>query len=420
MSIWDRLKHELIDIVQHLDDTQNTMVYRFERFQNEIKYGAKLVVREGQAGVFINEGKLADVFQPGTYTLTTQNLPILATLLGWKYGFESPFKAEVYFVSTRTFTDLKWGTMNPIMLRDAEFGPVRLRAFGNYTMRVNDPGVFIKTIVGTEGRYTTDEITNQLRNLIVSEFADILGESKIPMLDLAGNYNELGKFLTEKMSPEFGKFGLELPKLNVENISLPPEVEQALDKRSSMSVVGNLDAYTKYQTAEAIRDAAKNPGAAGTFLGVGLGQGMAGMMGQQIGGSQGATMGGPGAPPPPPPHRWAEARAGPWRRIRSSWRSTASRRVRLSLRCCGARLSAVISSPRRWCGAPAWRTGPRHAMWRNWRACWRVVVRRRRCRDKVERGNSEQAERTESSRVMQMPASAPANSSAVLRSLCLL
>jgi membrane protease subunit (stomatin/prohibitin family) len=298
MSIWDRLKHELIDIVQYLDDTQNTMVYRFERFQNEIKYGAKLVVREGQAAVFINEGKLADVFKPGTYTLTTQNLPILATLLGWKYGFESPFKAEVYFVSTRTFTDLKWGTMNPIMLRDAEFGPVRLRAFGNYTMRVSDPGVFIKTIVGTEGRYTTDEITNQLRNLIVSEFADILGESKIPMLDLAGNYSELGKFLTEKMAPEFGKFGLELPKLNVENISLPPEVEAALDKRSSMSVVGNLDAYTKYQTAEAIRDAAKNPGAAGTFLGVGLGGGMAGMMGQQMGGAAGATMGGPGSPPP--------------------------------------------------------------------------------------------------------------------------
>lgn len=298
MSIWDRLKHELIDIVQHLDDTQNTMVYRFERFQNEIKYGAKLVVREGQAAAFINEGKLADVFQPGTYTLTTQNLPILATLLGWKYGFESPFKAEVYFVSTRTFTDLKWGTMNPVMVRDPEFGPVRLRAFGNYTMRVSDPGVFIKTIVGTEGRYTTDEITNQLRNLIVSEFADILGESKIPMLDLAGNYAELGKFLTEKMAPDFAKYGLELPKLNVENISLPPEVEAALDKRSSMSVVGNMDAYTKYQTAEAIRDAAKNPGAAGTFLGVGLGGGMAGMMGQQMGGAQGATMGGPGTPPP--------------------------------------------------------------------------------------------------------------------------
>jgi membrane protease subunit (stomatin/prohibitin family) len=296
MSIWDRLKHELIDIIQFLDDSQNTMVYRFERFQNEIKYGAKLVVREGQAAVFINEGKLADVFGPGTYTLTTQNLPILATLLGWKYGFESPFKAEVYFVSTRTFTDLKWGTMNPVMLRDPEFGPVRLRAFGNYTMRVKDAGTFIKTITGTEGRYTTEEITNQLRNMIVSAFADILGESKIPMLDLASNYAELGKFLTDAMQPKFAAYGLELPQLNVENISLPPEVEQALDKRSSMSVIGNLDSYTKFQTAEAIRDAAKNPGAAGGFIGMGLGGNFAGAMGQQMAGASAAPAG-PGMPP---------------------------------------------------------------------------------------------------------------------------
>lgn len=300
MGIWDRLKHELIDIIQWLDDTNNTLVYRFERFQNEIKYGAKLVVREGQAAVFINEGKLADVFGPGTHTLTTQNLPILATLLGWKYGFESPFKAEVYFVSTRQFTDLKWGTMNPVMVRDPEFGPVRLRAYGTYTMRVKDPGVFIKEIVGTDNRFTTEEIVNQLRNLIVSEFADILGESKIPMLDLAGNYNEFGKFITEKMKPEFEKYGLDLPRLNIENISLPPEVEAALDKRSSMSVVGNLDAYTKYQTAEAIRDAAKNPGAAGTFVGMGMGQVFAGQMAGSAGASAGAQAGGPGAPPPLP------------------------------------------------------------------------------------------------------------------------
>lgn len=300
MGIWDRLKHELIDIIQWLDDTNNTLVYRFERFQNEIKYGAKLIVREGQAAVFINEGKLADVFGPGTHTLTTQNLPILATLLGWKYGFESPFKAEVYFVSTRQFTDLKWGTMNPVMVRDPEFGPVRLRAYGTYTMRVKDPGVFIKEIVGTDNRFTTEEIVNQLRNLIVSEFADILGESKIPMLDLAGNYNEFGKFITEKMKPEFEKYGLDLPRLNIENISLPPEVEAALDKRSSMSVVGNLDAYTKYQTAEAIRDAAKNPGAAGTFVGMGMGQVFAGQMAGSAGASAAAQSGGPGAPPPLP------------------------------------------------------------------------------------------------------------------------
>lgn len=298
MGIWDRLKHELIDIVQFLDDSSNTLVYRFERFQNEIKYGAKLVVREGQAACFVNEGKLADVFGPGTYTLTTQNLPILATLLGWKYGFESPFKAEVYFVSTRTFTDLKWGTMNPIMVRDPEFGPVRLRAFGSYTMRVKDPGTFLKTIVGTDARFTTEEIVNQLRNLIVSEFADILGEAKIPMLDLAGNYSEMSGFITEKMKPEFEKLGLDLPKLLIENVSLPPEVEAALDKRSSMSVVGNLDAYTKYQTAEAIRDAAKNPGAAGTFVGMGMGQMFAGQMAGSAGASSHASAGGPGTPPP--------------------------------------------------------------------------------------------------------------------------
>lgn len=301
MGIWDRLKHELVDIIQFLDDSNDTIVYRFDRFQNEIKYGAKLVVREGQAACFVNEGKLADVFGPGTHTLTTQNLPILATLLGWKYGFESPFKAEVYFVSTRTFTDLKWGTLNPIMVRDPEFGPVRLRAYGTYTTKVKDPGVFLKTIVGTDARFTTEEIVNQLRNLIVAEFADILGESKIPMLDLAGNYSELSTFITEKMKVEFEKYGLDLPKLTVENISLPPEVEAALDRRASMSVVGNLDAYTKYQTAEAIRDAAKNPGAAGTFLGVGMGQMMAGQMGGQMAGSVGASMGGPGSPPPPVP-----------------------------------------------------------------------------------------------------------------------
>ncbi len=303
MGIWDRLKQELIDIVQWIDDTNNTIVYRFDRFQNEIKYGAKLVVREGQAACFVNEGQLADVFKPGTHTLTTQNLPILATLKGWKYGFESPFKAEVYFVSTRTFTDLKWGTMNPIMVRDPEFGPVRLRAFGTYTMRVKDPAAFLKNVVGTDGRFTTEEIANQLRNIIVSEFADILGESKIPMLDLAGNYRELSEFITGKCQADFDKYGLEIPRLTVENVSLPPEVEAALDKRSSMGVVGNLDAYTKFKAAEAIGDAAKNPGTAGMFVGMGMGQAFAGTMGgamQQSAGSAAGAGGGPGVPPPVP------------------------------------------------------------------------------------------------------------------------
>ena len=298
MTIWDRLKHELIDIIQWLDDTNNTIVYRFDRFQNEIKYGAKLVVREGQAACFVNEGQLADVFPPGTYTLETKNLPILATLKGWKYGFESPFKAEVYFCSTRQFTDLKWGTLNPIMLRDPEFGPVRLRAFGTYTMKVKDPGVFLKQIVGTDSRFTTEEITDQLRNLIVSKFTEILGQSKIPMLDLAANQGQMSDIIAGPMRDEFGKLGLDLPKLLIENISLPPEVEAALDKRSSMGVVGNLDAYTKYQTADAIRDAAKNPGAAGTFVGMGMGGAFAGQMAGSVASSNSASQAGPGSPPP--------------------------------------------------------------------------------------------------------------------------
>lgn len=297
MGIWDRLKHELIDIIEWLDPTGDTMVHRFERFQNEIKHGAKLVVREGQAAVFVNEGQIADVFSPGTHSLETKNLPILGTLKGWKYGFESPFKAEVYFVATKYFTDLKWGTMNPIMLRDPEFGPIRLRAFGTYTVKVKDPAAFVRQIVGTEHRFTADDIATQLRNMIVARFADILGESKIPALDLAANYDELGKFITGRIQPEFDTYGLEVAKLMVENISLPPEVEQALDKRSSMGVIGNLDHYTKFQAAQAMEAAAKNPNAAGSVIGIGMGAMMAGQMGQAVGAAQGASVGGP--PPIP-------------------------------------------------------------------------------------------------------------------------
>ncbi|MFN7337530.1 MAG: SPFH domain-containing protein, partial [bacterium] len=172
MDIWKKLSGELIDIVEWLDDSRDTLVYRFQRMNNEIKNGAKLTVREGQMAVFVNEGKIADIFQPGMYTLETANLPILATLKGWKYGFNSPFKAEVYFVNTRQFTNLKWGTMNPVMLRDAEFGPLRLRAFGNYAIQVTDPGALVKEIAGTNGRLTVEGLTDQVRNFIVSRFAE--------------------------------------------------------------------------------------------------------------------------------------------------------------------------------------------------------------------------------------------------------
>ena len=240
MALWDRIKNELIDIIEWTDDSANTMVWRFPRFQNEIKNGAQLTVRESQVAVFVNEGQIADVYKPGRVKLETQNMPILTTLKGWKYGFNSPFKVEVYFVNTKNFTDNKWGTKNPIMLRDPEFGPIRLRAFGTYAVKVVDAGKFIREIAGTQAHFTTEEVSEQLRNLVVTRFTDALGESKIPILDLAANYDELSKFISAKINPEFGEYGLEVTKFLVENISLPPEVETAMDKRSSMGIIGNL------------------------------------------------------------------------------------------------------------------------------------------------------------------------------------
>lgn len=300
MGMWDKLKGEFVDIVQWTDDSSDTLVYRFERYNNQIKYGAQLTVREGQAAVFVNEGRIADVFLPGMYTLDTKNLPVLSTLLGWKYGFNSPFLAEVYFCSMRQFTDQKWGTLNPIMMRDAEFGPVRIRAYGTYVMRVQDPAALIRQLVGTDGHFTLDEINNQLRNLIVSRFAEIVGQSRIPVLDMAANYGGFGDFLAQRIAPEFLAMGLELPKLLVENISLPPAVEEALDKRSAMGVVGNLQAFTQYNIASSIPDAAKNPGGLGAAgAGLGMGMAMAGTMGQAFAGQ--FTGGAPAAPPLAPP-----------------------------------------------------------------------------------------------------------------------
>jgi len=299
MGLWSKIKGEFIDIIEWIDDSNDTLAYRFERYGNEIKYGAKLVVREGQTAIFVNEGKLADVFQPGTYTLETQNIPILTTLKGWKHGFHSPFKAEVYFISTRQFTDQKWGTKNPIMMRDVEFGPVRIRAFGTYVIRASDPSVLLRELIGTDGRFTTDEITDQLRNITVSRFADIIGESKIPILDLAANYDELGKIIRDRIGPEFEKYGLELTKFLIENISLPSAVEKALDKRTSMGMVGNLGAYTQFQAANAMEKAAENKGGA---VGGGMGMGMGMMMGQNMGGAMGqAGQQAAGQTPPPLP-----------------------------------------------------------------------------------------------------------------------
>jgi membrane protease subunit (stomatin/prohibitin family) len=288
MGIWDKLRGELIDIVEWIDDTPDTMVWRFPRYENEIKNGAQLIVRESQVAAFVNEGVLADIFLwPGTFTLNTQNLPVLSTLRGWKYGFESPFKAEVYFVSTKTFTGRKWGTKNPIMLRDPEFGPVRLRAFGTFAIKVVQPATFLKEIVGTNGHFSVDDVGEQLRDMVVSRFADTLGESKIPLLDLASNYDELGKFITAKIKDDFAAYGLQVTQLWVENISLPPEVEQALDKRTSMGIIGDLGKYAQFQAATAMEKAAENPGGAGAAgIGMGMGFGMANQMGQMFASGQ--------------------------------------------------------------------------------------------------------------------------------------
>ncbi len=301
MGLFDKLFGEFIDIIEWTDDSHDTLIYRFERYGNEIKYGAKLTVRESQVAVFVNEGEVADVIEPGMYELETKNLPILSTIQHWDHGLQSPFKAEIYFCSTKQFVDLKWGTKNPIMIRDEEFGGVRLRAFGTYAIRIKDPVKFIREIAGTDGHFTVDEISDQLRNLIISRFTNIAGSSKIPVLDLAANYDQLGKYLTDTISSEFEEYGLELTKILVENISLPSSVEEALDKRVSMGMVGDLDQYIKYQSAEALGTG----GSASSAMDMGMGFAMANKMADSLNtpsspatGKDGQT---PATPPPPLP-----------------------------------------------------------------------------------------------------------------------
>ena len=275
MGLFSWVFGQFIDVIEWTDNSSDTMVYRFNRQGNEIKYGAKLTVRESQMAVFVNEGVIADILTPGIYELETKNIPILTSLKHWDHGFSSPFKAEVYFISTKRFIDLKWGTKNPIMVRDPEFAMVRLRAFGTYEIRINDAKTFLNEIVGTDGHFTTDEVEAQLTNLIVSKFATIMGQDDTPALDLAANYEKFGMFITEHMSPSFSEYGLELTRMLVENISLPEEVEKAIDTRTSRAVTGNLDDHIKYQSGEAL---ANSDGSASDM--VGMGAGLA--MGQQM------------------------------------------------------------------------------------------------------------------------------------------
>ena len=312
MGIFDFLTGEFIDVIHWTDDTRDTMVWRFEREGHEIKYGAKLTVREGQAAVFVHEGQLADVFTPGLYMLETNNMPILTTLQHWDHGFQSPFKSEIYFVNTTRFANLKWGTKNPIMLRDPEFGPTRLRAFGTYTIKVADPALFLREIVGTDGEFTMDEISYQIRNIIVQEFSRAIAQSGIPVLDMAANTGEVGALVAKAIDPTLKQYGLTIPELYIENISLPPAVEKALDERTSRGVAGNLDEHMKWKAAEAMT---VEGSAAGSAMGMGMGAGLGMQMGNMMqGGPWGAAPQPPAAPvaPPPPPveHVWHIAEGG--------------------------------------------------------------------------------------------------------------
>ena len=312
MGLFDALRNEFIQIIEWLDESSNTLVYRFPVHDQEIKMGAQLTVRENQVALFLNEGEVADLFKPGRYELSTQNLPILTTLRGWKYGFDSPFKAEVYFFNTRLFTDLKWGTSNPVMMRDAEFGMIRMRAFGTYAIRIADPKEFFKQIVGTQGLTTTEDILGQLRSTIISHFSDIVAESKIAALDLASSYRELATLAQKELAPTFASYGLELARFNIDNISLPEEVEAAIDQRTKLGVLGDrLGQYAQMQTAESIKVAAANPGGlAGAGAGIGAGMAMGQMMSQSMNAAPPAP--GAGSAPPPPPGGSGSANVPRW------------------------------------------------------------------------------------------------------------
>lgn len=307
MGLFDKIAGEFVDIIEWLDQTNDTIVYRFERYNNQIKMGSKLTVRPGQKAVFVNEGRVADLFEPGMHQLSTQNLPILSTLMGFPYGFNSPFKAEVYFFNTKIFTNLKWGTSNPITVRDPELGAVRVRAYGSYNIRVAHPEELLKQLVSTDGLFQVDEVSDQIRNMIVTAFATGFGASHIPLFDFASRYSELGETIRSQMQPSVQIFGLDLTQLLIENVSLPPEVEAAIDKRASIGILGNMQQYAQYQAANAIEASAKNPHSGSSPLEFGVGI----AMGQQLTNAmQQPQPVAQSSPPPPPQTQWFISRNG--------------------------------------------------------------------------------------------------------------
>jgi excisionase family DNA binding protein len=278
MGIMDFIKGELLEIIEWTDDSRDTLSWRFPDEDKAIKNGAQLIVRESQVAQFVYVGEFGDTFGPGKHRLTTDNIPVLTKLKSWPFGFNSPFKADVYFVTTRLFTGNKWGTSNPVMLRDNDFGIVRVRAFGTYDFKVVDAKTFLREVAGSDHNFRLDEFSDTMRSRIVSIFTDAIASAKIPVLDVASRYTELGEALLPLINPAISaKYGIEIGSFIVENVSVPPEVEQAIDKRSSMAAVGNLNDFVKYQMAKGL-EAGGGAGAAGTAAELAVGFGLAQQM----------------------------------------------------------------------------------------------------------------------------------------------
>jgi excisionase family DNA binding protein len=282
MGILDFIKGELLEVIEWTDDTRDTLSWRFPDDDKAIKNGAQLIVRESQVAQFVYVGEFGDTFRPGKHTLTTDNIPVLTKLKSWPYGFNSPFKADVYFVTTRLFTGNKWGTSNPVMLRDNDFGIVRARAFGTYDFKITEPRTFLREVAGSDHNFRLDEFADTMRSRIVSIFTDALATAKLPVLDVASRYTELGEALLPLINPAVSsKYGLEITSFIVENVSVPPEVEQAIDKRSSMAAIGNLNDFVKYQMGKGFEAPGGGAGPAGTAAELAVGFGLAQQMMQQ-------------------------------------------------------------------------------------------------------------------------------------------
>jgi len=293
MGFFDKLATELVDIIECLEDNRNLMVWRFPRYDNEIKMGAKLIVREGQQALFIKEGKMADVFTPGTYTLETQNLPLLSTISGWKYGFDSPWKAEVYFVTTTQFTDQKWGTKNPITIDDERFGLIELRAFGNYSFKITDAAKFVKEVAGTDGSFTTEEINAHLRSKINAEIGVVSQKEKLSADNFLGNFDSIKNLFFDKLNNTFQIYGLQFLDFNIENVSMPDDIKKEIYEYSRLNRI-DMNKYTQRKAADSIKTAAGNTGIAGMGMVMGVNNTLAAAMGNTMQSFQNNT------PPPLP------------------------------------------------------------------------------------------------------------------------